>query len=75
MKAKIKVLYGNMPADQPYVEDVYDSLEEVQKEHPCEQIMVGYGIMDENTGLLLDGTKDWYDTYDSAITALMVRCL
>lgn len=73
MNTKIKVLYGNMPADQPYVEDIYDSLDDAQREHPYDQIMVGYGIIDKNTGLLLEGTKDWYDTYDSVITALLER--
>lgn len=75
MKIKIKVLYGNMPSGQTYIEDIYDSLEDAQREHPHDQIMVGYGIVDKNTGLLLDDTKDWYDTYDSAITALLERQL
>lgn len=69
MNATIKTLYGILPEDCPYIEDIYDSLEDARQAHPGQQIMVGYGIVDEKTGFLLENTKDWYDTYEEVQTA------
>lgn len=70
MDVAIKVLYGILPEYQPYIEDIYDSLEEAQKIHPDQQIMVGYGIVDNTTGFLLNNTEDWYSTYKEVQAAL-----
>lgn len=66
LELELKTLYGNMPEDQRYVDDVYNSLEKARKEHPYDLIVVGYCIVDSKTKEIYPDTKDWYDTYHEA---------
>lgn len=62
---KLKTVYANLPADQAYVGDIYDTLEIASAEHPDQKILAGYCVVDEN-GRIAPETQDWYDTLESA---------
>lgn len=61
---RIQVLYGNMPADQQYVHDIYDNLDDAIRDHSDEPIVVGYCILTKENKLL---GEDWYETYEDAM--------
>lgn len=60
----IQVLYGNMPADQQYVHDIYDNLDDAIRDHSDELIVVGYCILTKDNKPL---GEDWYETYEDAM--------
>lgn len=60
----IQIQYGNMPADQGYIHDIYDNLEDAVNDHSDEQIMVGYCIRTEENKLL---GEEWYETYEDVM--------
>lgn len=60
----IQVLYGNMPADQQYVHDIYDNLDEAIRDHSDDLIVVGYCILTKENKML---GEDWYETYEEAM--------
>ena len=59
MDVAIKVLYGILPENQPYIKDIYDKLEDAQEQHPHDLIAVGYCIADPRTGYVIDEDYEW----------------
>lgn len=41
--------------------DIYETKAQAEEEHPGDEILTGYGIIDK-TGYSPDSTLDWYDT-------------
>lgn len=70
MDVAIKVLYGILPENQPYIKDIYDKLEDAQEQHPHDLIAVGYCIADPRTGYVIDEDYEWFPTYGDAMSAL-----
>ena len=66
LELELKTLYGNMPEDQRYVDDIYDSLEKARSEHMYDLIVVGYCIVDTKTKEIYPDTADWYETFHEA---------
>lgn len=46
--------------------DIYNQEWHVRTEHQGENILEGFGILDNKTGYLLESTKDWYNTLEEA---------
>jgi len=65
MALNIIKLYGNVTENfQP--EDMYDSRVECLSDHPHDEVMEGWGVLDTETGFLEAGSEDWYDTEEDA---------
>jgi hypothetical protein len=46
--------------------DIYNTVEEVLADHPGATVLTGFGILDEETGFLVDDTEDFYATEEEA---------
>lgn len=64
MAIKIVTLYAN--DDNGIYGDIFNTPEEVEEAHPGETILTGYGILDTDTGYLVDESKDFYSTVTEA---------
>lgn len=51
----------------PYYGDIYTTKEDVLREHPCSEILEGYGLIDNLTGYHPDDADDWYDSVEEVI--------
>lgn len=60
-------LYANLDREFDMYGDIYDTPEDVQKDHPDDEILHGFGVLDGATGFLRDGSADWYETEDEAL--------
>lgn len=69
VKYYANALYTNNDKENgvPYYGDIYTDPEAVLMWHPNADILVGYGVHDNETGLILDEADDWYDTVDDAL--------
>lgn len=63
---KIQTVYANKTAEGCYG-DVYDFESDVIKEHPGAEILKGYCVIDEASGLVPDNCNDWNDSIPAAI--------
>jgi hypothetical protein len=61
MRLKTVTLFANKNEDGIYG-DIYSSAEECLKEHPNDDVLVGFGVMNEDTGLCVDESDDFYAT-------------
>ncbi|MBD5584701.1 MAG: hypothetical protein HDQ88_06435 [Clostridia bacterium] len=66
LKLELRTLYGNMPEDQRYVQDIYESLEQARSDHRYDLIVVGYCIVNSETKKIHPDTREWYETYHEA---------
>lgn len=46
--------------------DIYSQEWHARSEHQGETILSGFGILDKETGYILDSARDWYDTLEDA---------
>ncbi|MCK1999865.1 hypothetical protein MZM54_00525 [[Brevibacterium] frigoritolerans] len=69
VKYYANALYTNDDKENgdPYYGDIYTSPEVVLQWHPNAEILVGYGVHYNETGLILDEAADWYETVDDAL--------
>jgi hypothetical protein len=65
MHLKTVTLFANKNEDGIYG-DIYSSAEECLKEHPNDVVLVGFGVMDADTGFCVDESDDFYATEEDA---------
>lgn len=63
---KIRPVYANKTEDGGYG-DICNYPEEVMLEHPGKEILTGYCVISEATGLVPDGCNDWNDSIEDAM--------
>lgn len=63
---KVQTVYANMTVDGVYG-DIYDFRADVDREHPGADILVGYCVIAEASGLIPDGCNDWNESIAEAI--------
>ncbi len=61
MNLKIVSLFANKNEDGIYG-DIYTSLEDCRNDHPNDEALVGFGVVDEDSGYLVDESDDFYPT-------------
>lgn len=65
MALRIIPLFAN--EDNGIYGDIYSTVEEVLEEHPGATVLQGYGILDEETGFVVDESEDFYATEAEAL--------
>ncbi|ALE93768.1 hypothetical protein AOC05_17905 [Arthrobacter alpinus] len=65
MKLKIVSLFANSNKDRIYG-DIYNSSEDCLQAHPHDEVLHGFGVMNENTKLLVDASDDFYRSETAA---------
>ena len=63
---KIQTVFANKTADGGYG-DIYDFRSDVAREHPGAEILTGYCVVTEASGLVAAGCCDWNETVEAAI--------
>lgn len=65
MALRIISLFAN--EDNGIYGDIYNTVEEVLEEHPGAVVLHGYGILDTETGFVVDESEDFYATEAEAL--------
>lgn len=65
MALRIIQLFAN--EDNGIYGDIYSTVEEVLEEHPGATVLQGYGILDTETGFVVDESEDFYATEAEAL--------
>jgi hypothetical protein len=65
MALRIIKLYGNKTAHFA-PEDIYSDREECLQDHPNDEVLEGFGVLDTETGFCTDDSDDWYETEEDA---------
>lgn len=60
-------IYANLDRASDIYGDIYDTLDDVRKDHPGDEILHGFGVLDGATGFLAEGSEDWYEVEDDAL--------
>jgi hypothetical protein len=65
MALRVIQLFAN--EDNGIYGDIYNTPEEVREEHPGATVLIGYGILNEETGFIVDESADFYATEAEAL--------
>lgn len=67
MALHVTKLYANADRENGWYGDIYNTPDDVRKDHPDDEILTGFGVLDGGTGFLHDESADWYDTEEEAL--------
>lgn len=59
--------YANRDPESGFYGDIYATPEDARKDHPEDEVLTGFGVLDAGTGFIADEADDWYDTEDEAL--------
>lgn len=63
---KIQKVFANKNEDGNYG-DIYDFESDVKNEHPNDEVLIGYVVISELSGLIPNGCRDWNNTINEAM--------
>lgn len=73
MGLHVTKLYANFDQEMGGYGDIYTTPDDVRKDHPDDEILTGFGVLDGATGFMHDESADWYDTEEEALAFIRAK--